>query len=83
LPANYAIVDGGSVEASAKGQASVLAVFPIMTILMLTVLMIQMQKFSHLFLVCSVAPLGIIGVVLALLISQKPMGFVAMLGVVA
>lgn len=83
LPVNYKIVEGGSVEESAKGQASVLAVFPIMIILMLTVLMIQMQKFSHLFLVCSVAPLGVIGVVLALLVTQKPMGFVALLGVVA
>lgn len=83
LPANYKIVDGGSVEASARAQASVVAVVPIMIILMMTVLMIQMQKFSHLFLVCSVAPLGVIGVVLALLVSQKPMGFVAILGVVA
>ena len=54
-----------------------------MMILMMTVLMIQMQNFSRLFLVCSVAPLGVIGVVLALLITQKPMGFVAMLGTVA
>lgn len=83
LPAGYKIVEGGSVEESAKGQASILAVFPIMIILMLTVLMIQMQKFSHLFLVCSVAPLGVIGVVLTLLATQKPMGFVAILGVVA
>jgi multidrug efflux pump subunit AcrB len=83
LPTGYKIVEGGSVEESAKGQASILAVFPIMIVLMLTVLMIQMQKFSHLFLVCSVAPLGVIGVVLALLITQKPMGFVATLGVVA
>lgn len=83
LPPNYKIVNGGSVEESAKGQASVVAVFPIVFVLMLTVLMIQMQRFSYLFLVCSVAPLGIIGVVLALLITQKPMGFVAMLGVTA
>ncbi|MCG3197582.1 MAG: Cobalt-zinc-cadmium resistance protein CzcA [bacterium] len=83
LPLNYKIVDGGSVEDSARAQASVLAVFPFMIILMMTVLMIQMQKFSHMFLVCSVAPLGVIGVVLALLATQKPMGFVAMLGVVA
>jgi multidrug efflux pump subunit AcrB len=83
LPAGYKIVEGGSVEESAKGQNSVLAVFPIMMILMVTVLMIQMQSFSRLFLVCSVAPLGVIGVVLALLVTQKPMGFVAMLGTVA
>jgi multidrug efflux pump subunit AcrB len=83
LPIGYNIVEGGSVEESAKGQASVLAVFPLMLILMVTVLMINMQSFSRLFLVCSVAPLGVIGVVLALLITQKPMGFVAMLGTVA
>lgn len=83
LPGNYKIVEGGSVEETAKGQSSVVAVFPIMIILMMTVLMIQMQNFSHLFLVCSVAPLGVIGVVLALLVTQKPMGFVALLGVVA
>jgi multidrug efflux pump subunit AcrB len=83
LPVGYKIEVGGSVEESAKGQASVLAVFPIVVVLMLTVLMIQMQSFSRLFLVCSVAPLGVIGVVLALLVTQKPMGFVAMLGTVA
>jgi multidrug efflux pump len=83
LPVGYQIVEGGSVEESAKGQSSVLAVFPIVVVLMLTVLMIQMQSFSRLFLVCSVAPLGVIGVVLALLVTQSPMGFVAMLGTVA
>jgi multidrug efflux pump subunit AcrB len=83
LPVGYKIVEGGSVEESAKGQSSVLAVFPIMIVLMITVLMFQMQSFSRLFLVCSVAPLGVIGVVLALLVTQKPMGFVAMLGTVA
>src|SRR5215475_12138648 len=83
LPVGYKIVEGGSVEESAKGQNSVLAVFPLMLVLMMTVLMISMQSFSRLFLVCSVAPLGVIGVVLALLVTQKPMGFVAMLGTVA
>ena len=83
LPVGYKIVEGGSVEESAKGQSSVLAVFPIVLVLMITVLMFQMQSFSRLFLVCSVAPLGVIGVVLALLVTQSPMGFVAMLGTVA
>ncbi|MBG0776749.1 MAG: efflux RND transporter permease subunit [Desulfovibrionaceae bacterium] len=83
LPPGYRIADGGSVEESAKSEASVVAVFPIMLILMLTVLMIQLQSFHHLFLVCSVAPLGLVGVVLALLATHQPMGFVALLGVVA
>jgi len=62
---------------------SVAAVLPLMLILILTVLMIQLQSFNSLFLVLSVAPLGIIGVVGALLLADKPMGFVAMLGVLA
>src|SRR4051794_17121703 len=54
-----------------------------MLILILTVLMIQLQSFSQLFLVLSVAPLGLIGVVGALLLADKPMGFVALLGALA
>jgi multidrug efflux pump subunit AcrB len=83
LPPGYKIVAGGSVEESEKSQASVAAVFPLMFVLMMTILMIQMQNFKHLLLVMSVAPLGVIGVVLALLLTQQPMGFVALLGVVA
>ena len=83
LPSGYHIAVGGTVEESAKAQASVIAVLPLMLVLILTVLMIQLQSFSQLFLVLSVAPLGLIGVVAALLIADKPMGFVAMLGVLA
>jgi multidrug efflux pump subunit AcrB len=83
LPSGYRIEVGGSVEESSKAQASVAAVLPLMLVLMLTVLMIQLQGFSRLFLVLSVAPLGLIGVVAALLLSDKPLGFVAILGVLA
>jgi multidrug efflux pump subunit AcrB len=83
LPSGYHIGTGGTVEETIKGETSVMAVAPLMLILMLTVLMIQLQGFSRLFLVLSVAPLGVIGVVAALLIADKPMGFVAMLGVLA
>jgi multidrug efflux pump subunit AcrB len=54
-----------------------------MLVLILTVLMVQLQGFSRLFLVLSVAPLGLIGVVAALGLSGKPLGFVALLGVLA
>lgn len=83
LPPGYDIAVGGSVEESTKSQASVAAVFPITIILMMTVLMVQMQNFSRLVLVLSVTPLGLIGVVLALLVVQKAMGFVSLLGVIA
>jgi multidrug efflux pump len=83
LPHRYHIEVGGTVEESNKGETSVLAVAPLMLILMLTVLMIQLQSFNRLFLVLSVAPLGLVGVVAALLLSGKPLGFVALLGVLA
>jgi multidrug efflux pump subunit AcrB len=83
LPYGYRIDIGGTAEESDKGQVSVAAVVPLMLVLMLTVLMIQLKSFSRLFLVLSVAPLGLIGVVAALLLADKPLGFVALLGVLA
>jgi len=83
LPAGYQVAVGGTEEESGKSQASVIAVVPVMLFLMLTILMIQLQSFHRLFLVLSVAPLGLIGVVAALLVSGKPLGFVAILGVLA
>jgi multidrug efflux pump subunit AcrB len=83
LPRGYHIDVGGTVEESSKAQTSVAAVLPLMLILTLTVLMIQLQSFHRLFLVLSVAPLGLLGVVAALLLADKPLGFVALLGVLA
>jgi multidrug efflux pump subunit AcrB len=79
----YRIVTGGTVEESQKSQASVAAVVPVMLLIMLTVLMFQLRSFQRLVLVLSVAPLGLIGVVAALLLFQQPLGFVAILGVLA
>jgi len=83
LPAAYSITVGGTVEESQKSQASVIAVIPLMLLIMLTVLMIELQSFQRLGLVLSVAPLGLIGVVAALLVSGRPLGFVAILGILA
>jgi len=83
LPVGYRIVPGGSVEESAKSTSSVAAVVPAALLIMLIVLMIQLQSFSRLFLVLSVAPFGLIGVVAALLFAGKPLGFVAILGALA
>jgi multidrug efflux pump subunit AcrB len=79
----YRIAMGGVVEDSAKAQASVIAVVPAMLLIMFTVLMVQLRSFSRLFIVLSVGPLGLIGVVAALLLSGKPIGFVAILGILA
>lgn len=83
LPYGYRIETGGAIEESAKANASLAAVFPIMAVVMLAVLMIQLQSFSRLALVFATAPLGIIGGTGALLIANRPFGFVALLGMIA
>lgn len=83
LPSGYYTQTAGTVEESGKSQGPIAAVVPLMLFVMATILMIQLQSFQRLFLVVAVAPLGLIGVVAALLPSGKPLGFVAILGVLA
>jgi multidrug efflux pump subunit AcrB len=83
LPKDYHIAVGGTVEESANSQASVFAKVPLMLLLMLFFLMAQLHSFSRLFLVVSVIPMGLIGIVFTLLIVGKPLGFVAILGILA
>jgi multidrug efflux pump subunit AcrB len=79
----YTVAVGGAVEESGKAQGPIAAVAPLMLFAMATILMIQLQSFHRLFLVFAVAPLALIGVVVALLSSNAPMGFVAILGILA
>jgi multidrug efflux pump subunit AcrB len=83
LPPAYRIEAGGAFEESAKGNASIFVLFPLMVIVMLTLLMIQLQSFSRLFLVFLTAPLGVIGASLGLNVANQPFGFVALLGLIA
>jgi multidrug efflux pump len=83
LPYGYRIDTGGSIEESAKANVALVAVFPVMAIVMLSLLMIQLQSFSRLALVFVTAPLGLIGATGALLVSGRPFGFVALLGLIA
>jgi multidrug efflux pump subunit AcrB len=83
LPPGYDVVAGGTVEDSAKAETSIFAVFPLMLLVMVTILMVQLQSFQRLFLVLATAPLALIGVAAALLIAGAPMGFVAILGIVS
>ncbi len=83
LPAGYRMEIGGAIEESVKANASIFKLFPLMLIVMLTILMIQLQSFSRLVLVILTAPLGIVGASLALNLANKPFGFVALLGLIA
>lgn len=83
LPNGYLVEVGGTVEESARGQSSVNAGMPLFLAVVFTLLMIQLKSISRSFIVFLTAPLGLIGVVLFLLIFNKPFGFVAMLGTIA
>lgn len=83
LPVGFRIEVGGPVEESGKGQSSINAQMPLMVVAVLTLLMVQLQSFARVLMVVLTAPLGLIGVVAALLLFGKPFGFVAMLGVIA
>jgi multidrug efflux pump subunit AcrB len=83
LPFGYHIAMGGSIEENGKAQGSINAQMPVMVLVVLTLLMIQLQSFSRVLMVVLTAPLGLIGVVAALLLFGKPFGFVALLGIIA
>lgn len=83
LPLGISIETGGATEESAKGGASVAKGAPLFLVAVLTLLILQLQSFSRTFLVLLTAPLGLIGVTAALLLFDKPFGFVAMLGTIA
>jgi multidrug efflux pump len=83
LPVGYRVEVGGSVEQNEKAQGSINAQMPLMVIAVLTLLMIQLQSIGRTFMVVLTAPLGLIGVIAALLLFHEPFGFVAMLGTIA
>lgn len=83
LPIGYSIETGGTIEESAKADTAIQSVMPVMLLLWAIFLMLQLQSFSRMFMVVLTAPLGMIGVSLALLITRAPFGFVATLGVIA
>jgi multidrug efflux pump subunit AcrB len=83
MPPGYSIQIAGAVEESSKGQGSIAAGVPVMLFIIFTLLMLQLQSFSRSMLVFLTGPLGIAGVAGALLLLDRPFGFVALLGVIA
>jgi multidrug efflux pump subunit AcrB len=83
MPTGYSIQIAGAVEESSKGQGSIAAGVPVMLFITFTLLMLQLQSFSRAMLVFLTGPLGIAGVAAALLVLNRPFGFVALLGVIA
>jgi len=83
LPLGYSIEPGGDLEQSGKSTGHLLAMVPLVVFVIMTLLMFQLKDAKAMFLTLLTAPLGLIGVIFALIILSKPMGFVAQLGVIA
>ena len=83
LPAGYSLSEDGAVAESDKGNQSVIAILPVTLVCMLVLLMLQLRRFSRLLLALLMAPFGLPGIVLAMLPTGTPMGFVALLGIIA
>jgi multidrug efflux pump len=83
LPPGYRIDIGGSLERSQQSMEFLLKPVPVMIVIIITLLMIQLQKIPLMILAVLTAPLGIIGVSLSMLLTMRPMGFVAELGILA
>ncbi|TEB12191.1 efflux RND transporter permease subunit [Pelotomaculum propionicicum] len=83
LPPGYSIEMGGSVELRDEGIGLLMQPVPAMVVIIMTLLMLQLQSIPKMILVLLTAPLGIIGVSAAMLLFQKPMGFVAIFGIMA
>jgi multidrug efflux pump subunit AcrB len=79
----YRIEVAGAVEESSKGSSSISAGMPVMLFITFTLLMLQLHSFSRALLVFITGPLGLAGVAGALLVLDRPFGFVALLGVIA
>ena len=83
LPAGYALEYDGSVERSHTSVHSIVVVMPVMIFVILMVLMFQLGKIKLMILAAITAPLGLIGSIIALQLTRKPLGFVAILGIIA
>ena len=83
LPAGYQIKLAGAIADSGKAQDSIAANVPLVIFIIFTLLMLQLHSFSRSLLVFLTGPLGITGAAMALLLLQRPFGFVAQLGVIA
>ena len=83
MPTGSRVVQAGEIEESSKGQGSIFANLPVMLFIIFTLLMLQLQSFSRAVLVFLTGPMGIVGVAMALLVLNRPFGFVALLGVIA
>ena len=83
LPMGYGIEPDGSLEDSNESMGYLMVPIPAMVLIIMTLLMFQLRSAKQMVLTLLTAPLGLIGVAWGMLLTDKAMGFVAILGVLA
>jgi len=79
----YSYAYGGEIESSNMAQKAVSAKFPIAAMVILILLMTQFNSLRKTTLILITIPLGIIGVVFGLILTQSYFGFMTYLGVIS
>lgn len=83
LPLGYSYMMGGDVEASNESFGGLGTIIIITVFMFIAVLVLMFKTFKSMLIVLSVIPLGIVGAVLALLITGNPLSFVSIIGLIA
>ena len=83
LPAGYHYEMGGEVEGRSKSFGGFGSIILVTVFLFIAVLVLQFKTLKSTLIVLSVIPLGIVGAVLALLVTGNSLSFVATVGIVA
>lgn len=83
LPAGYRFEMGGEVEGRNDSFTGFGSIILVTVFMFIAVLVLQFQTFKSTLIVLSVIPLGIVGAVLALMVTGNSLSFVATIGLVA
>ncbi len=83
LPLGYSIEVDGALESSKDSLGFLIVPVPAMIFIITTLLMLQLRSAKSMLLTALTAPLGLIGVSWAMLLTGKALGFVADVGVLA
>ena len=83
LPAGTTIETAGALADSADSMHYLMQPLPAMIFIIMTLLMLQLGSMGKMTLTLLTAPMGLIGVACAMLVTDSALGFVAYLGVLA
>lgn len=83
LPPGYTLETDGTLERSEDSLAQILAPVPAVVFVVLAILMFELKKLRLMAIAAVSGPLGLIGCLLTLAATGEPLGFVAIIGMLA